>query len=76
MEQRDTWGYTRESRYVQVCAMVKLQSLLMAQMNTEKIGAILMESAYAYVKLPHQWMGNVMWSVIMDTISTNSQVRL
>ena len=74
MEQRDTWGYTRESRYVQVCAMVKLQSLLMAQMNTEKIGAILMESADAYVKLSHQSMVNVIKSFIMDTISTNMQV--
>ena len=74
MEQRDTWGYTRESRYVQVCAMVKLQSLLMAQMNTEKIGAILMESANAYVKLARQWMVNVIKRVIMDLISTNMQV--
>ena len=56
---------------MQLRARVKLHSLLMAQMNTEEIGAILMESADAYVKLSHQSMVNVIKSFIMDTISTN-----
>ena len=56
-------------------ARVKLQSLLMAQMNTENLGAIIMEGADAYVKLPHQWMGNVIIMNIKDTISTSMQVR-
>ena len=59
---------------MQFRAKVKLHSLLMAQMNTEKIGAILMESAIAYVKLSHQWMVNVIKVVIMATISTDIQV--
>ena len=59
---------------MQLRARVKLHSLLMAQMNTEEIGAILMESADAYVKLSHQSMVNVIKSLIMDTISTNMQV--
>ena len=59
---------------MQLRARVKLHSLLMAQMNTEEIGAILMESADAYVKLSHQSMVNVIKSFIMDTISTNMQV--
>ena len=74
MEKRKTWGIYGESRNVQVCARVKPHSLLMTQMNSDEIGAILMESANAYVKLSHQWMVNVIKSVIMDTISTNIQV--
>ena len=59
---------------MQLRARINLHSLLTAQMNTEEIGAILMESANAYVKLSHQWMVYVIKSVIMDTISTNMQV--
>ena len=59
---------------MQLRARVKPHSLLMAQRYTETVGAILVESANAYVKLSHQWMVNVIKVVIMDTISTNIQV--
>ena len=59
---------------MQFRAKVKLHSLLMAQMNTEKIGAILMDSANAYARPSQQRMVNVIKAVIMATISTHIQV--
>ena len=60
---------------VHLHARVNFHSSLMGQMNTEKMGAILLENANAYVKPVQELMVNVIKKAMQAIISTNMQVR-